>query len=99
MLMSSRVAADTSGTEVLDLLGKLDQDGNGVITVEEFKATVRADPRLLECFGRLFGVNEGGTGEVSTGPPSPRPPHGAANPDSATCDPCPMMSGGQGGVC
>lgn len=64
MLMSSRVAADTSGTEVLDLIGKLDQDGNGVITVDEFKATVRADPRLLECFGRLFGVNEGGTGEV-----------------------------------
>ena len=58
MLMSSRVAADTSGEEVLAVLSKLDRDGNGVITVTEFKETVKNDPRLLECFGRLFGVNE-----------------------------------------
>jgi len=66
MLMSSRAAANASGTEVVQLLHRLDTDGNGVITVDEFKDSVRGDPRLLECFGRLFGVSEPDGNEEET---------------------------------
>ena len=40
------------------LLSQLDKDGDGSISREEFKAATRNNPQLLECFGRLFGVED-----------------------------------------
>lgn len=35
----------------------LDDDEDSSVTYDEFSAAVREDPRILECFGALFGVH------------------------------------------
>ena len=56
MVLSSQEAVEDSAAEVKRILDKLDQDGDGSISLDEFKLATKGDPRLLECFGRLFGV-------------------------------------------
>lgn len=54
-VLQSRAAATKSASDITALLGKLDGNGDGVVTIEEFRAAVREYPELLECFGTLFG--------------------------------------------
>lgn len=42
--------------KVKRLMRKLDQDGDGTVTEQEFVAACDADPAMLECFGTLFGT-------------------------------------------
>lgn len=57
-LMSSETAAEQSSEAIVELLQRCDIDGDGEVTLEEFKAAVGEDPEILEAFGRLMGVNE-----------------------------------------
>lgn len=43
---------------ILFNLLQLDENGDGSISLAEFKDATRNDPQLLECFGRLFGVDD-----------------------------------------
>lgn len=67
-LLNSRMNAEDSAEEVTSLLQQLDQNGDGVITVEEFREAATTNPALLEAFGTLFGATKTST----SGPKEPR---------------------------
>jgi len=56
MLMeTTRQAADISQTKVTEMLDKLGGSKAGV-TLQQFKDATSDDPKLMECFGKLFGA-------------------------------------------
>jgi len=67
MVLNSQETVDTSVSVASKMLHQLDVNGDGKITLQEFKVASRSCPSLLQCFGALFGLEyqplpvEGGT--------------------------------------
>ena len=57
MLYSNQRMAQQNVHNTASLLKKLDADGDGMVTVQEFQAAIRDNPTLLNVFGRVFGVD------------------------------------------
>eukprot|EP00500_Bicosoecida_sp_ms1_P012645 CAMPEP_0203835220 /NCGR_PEP_ID=MMETSP0115-20131106/73549_1 /ASSEMBLY_ACC=CAM_ASM_000227 /TAXON_ID=33651 /ORGANISM="Bicosoecid sp, Strain ms1" /LENGTH=1228 /DNA_ID=CAMNT_0050744297 /DNA_START=104 /DNA_END=3787 /DNA_ORIENTATION=- len=58
MLMSAQEATEDTAVQTSSLLSKLDINGDGSVTQEEFFAAAKKEPALLEMFGKLFGVED-----------------------------------------
>lgn len=56
MLLSAQEKTNRSASVVIQLLRDLDVDGDGRITLEEFKATAVKQPLLLESMEKIFSV-------------------------------------------
>lgn len=58
ILNSTQAVQTSAASTATKMLKKLDTDGNGSITLEEFKEASANHPDLLEAFANLFGIEE-----------------------------------------
>lgn len=58
MLLAAQEATNNAAAKTSKLLRFLDIDGDGTVTRDEFRTATKRNPRLLEAFGRLFGVED-----------------------------------------
>lgn len=70
MLMASGAGADVDLESVDRMLFEFDEDNDGSVSREEFAAAAKRDPNLIECFGRMFGVDHSARVVDSNGAPS-----------------------------
>jgi len=57
MVLTSREAMDKNAAQAAKLLLRLDIDGDGVVTWEEFQTAYTTNPQLVRVFAKLFGVD------------------------------------------
>lgn len=55
VVLANKEAAEDSTKLVNDMLDKLDADGDGTVSLDEFKTVAKSDPTVLKAFSRLFG--------------------------------------------
>lgn len=56
MVLMCQEGVNESASKTNELLRKLDSDGDGSVTLDEFTAAVSKDPSLLETFATMFNV-------------------------------------------
>jgi len=57
LLVSNLARSNAAAREILDTLADLDKDGNGKISVDEFKSGVLRSATMVNAIGFLFGVH------------------------------------------
>lgn len=64
LVEATEIAAGAGAEDVNVLLASLDRDGDGDVSLQEFKLACSQDPGIMECFGRLFGVETEGSSDA-----------------------------------